>query len=107
MYDEIKKTIQQIDATLAAHTEALLTRTLKGLNTLEKKMLKAEKRKFETQLKQIKKIKTLLFPNGELQERVENFMPYYAKFGKDFIKALYENSLIFQQEFCILNEEDN
>jgi len=107
VYDEIKKTVQQIDATLTAHTEALQTRTLKGLDNLEKKMLKGEKRKFETHLKQIKKIKTLLFPNEELQERVENFMPYYSKFGKDFIKSLYENSLIFQQEFCVLIEEDN
>jgi len=107
LYDEIKKSVHQIDATLTAHTEALLTRTLKGLDSLEKKMLKAEKRNFETQLKQIKKIKTLLFPNEELQERVENFMPYYAKLGKDFIKSLHKNSLIFQQEFCVLTEEDN
>ena len=71
-------------------------------------MLKAEKRKFEAQQRQIKKIKSLLFPSGELQERVENFMPYYARFGKrfgkDFIKLLYENSLTFQQRFCILSE---
>jgi len=107
VYDEIKKTVQQIDNTLKPHTEALLTRALKGLDTLEKKMLKAEKRKFETQQRQIKKIKSMLFPNGELQERVENFMPFYARLGKDFIKSLYENSLTFQQEFVVLMEGDN
>jgi bacillithiol biosynthesis cysteine-adding enzyme BshC len=105
-YDEIKKTVQQIDTTLTYHTEALLTRTLKDLDNLEKKMLKAEKKKFETQLGQIKKIKSVLFPSGELQERVENFMPYYANFGKDFIRILYEHSMTFQHQFCVLSEDD-
>ncbi len=104
VYDEIKKTVQQIDITLAQHAEALKAKAINNLNALEKKMLKAEKRKFEAQQRQIKKIKSLLFPSGELQERVENFMPYYAKFGKDFIKLLYENSLTFEQRFCVLNE---
>jgi bacillithiol biosynthesis cysteine-adding enzyme BshC len=104
LYDEIKKTVQQIDITLVQHTEALKAKAINHLNALEKKMLRAEKRKFEAQQRQIKKIKSLLFPSGELQERVENFMPYYAKFGKDFIKLLYENSLTFEQRFCVLNE---
>ncbi len=106
VYDEIKKTVQQIDITLAPHSGALKIKAINNLNALEKKMLKAEKRKFEAQQRQIKKMKSLLFPSGELQERVENFMPYYAKFGKDFIKLLYDNSLTFQQRFCILSETE-
>jgi uncharacterized protein YllA (UPF0747 family) len=106
VYDEIKKIVQQIDITLAPHSGALKIKAINNLNALEKKMLKAEKRKFEAQQRQIKKMKSLLFPSGELQERVENFMPYYAKFGKDFIKLLYDNSLTFQQRFCILSETE-
>src|SRR4029078_2082006 len=52
VYDEIKKTVEQIDGTLKPHTEALLTKTLKSLDILEKKMLRAEKRKFEAQQNQ-------------------------------------------------------
>ncbi len=103
-FNEIKKATQQIDITLTPHTEALLAKTLKSLETLEHKMLKAEKRKFEAQQRQIKKIRSILFSNGDLQERVENFMPYYAKYGNDFINMLYENSLIFQQKFNVLYE---
>jgi uncharacterized protein YllA (UPF0747 family) len=106
VFAEIKKATQQIDITLTPHTEALLAKTLKSLETLEHKMLKAEKRKFEAQQRQIKKIKSILFPNGDLQERVENFMPYYAKYGDDFINMLYENSLIFQQKFNVLSEAE-
>ncbi|MEO6455957.1 MAG: bacillithiol biosynthesis cysteine-adding enzyme BshC, partial [Ginsengibacter sp.] len=104
VFEEIKKTTQEIDKTLKDHTEALLTKTLKNIEVLEHKMIKAEKRKFEARQRQIKKIKSILFPNEELQERAENFMPYYSKYGKDFIEMLYENSLTFQQKFCVLTE---
>ena len=106
-YDDIQKAVKQIDPTLKDHTEALLTKALKHLEALEKKMLKAEKKKFEAQQRHIKKIKSTLFPNGELQERVENFLPYFGLYGKDFIPMLYENSLVFEQKFCILSEKEN
>jgi hypothetical protein len=35
-------------------------------------MLRAEKKKYEAQQRQINKLKTQLFPNNSLQERVEN-----------------------------------
>jgi len=44
----------------------------KKLSTLEKKMLRAEKRKFEDQKKQCLKY-FCIFPQGNLQERTENF----------------------------------
>lgn len=106
VFGEIKKAVQQIDITLQPHSEALLVRALKNLDALEHKMLKAEKRKFEAQQRQIKKIKSALFPDGGLQERIENFMPYYAKYGEDFIKMLYENSLLFEQKFTVLTETE-
>ena len=43
-----------------------------------------------------------LFPNNNLQERVENLMPYYAIWGKDFIRMIYEHSNGLEQEFGIL-----
>ena len=70
-------------------------------------MLRAEKRKFADQQRQIHAIKSHLFPVGGLQERYENISFYYAKWGKEFISMLYENSLTFEQEFIILNEKNN
>ena len=65
-------------------------------------MLKAEKKKFEAQQRQLHKLRSQLFPNNSLQERVENLLPYYAKQGKDFLKAVYESSLGLEEQFCIL-----
>jgi bacillithiol synthase len=78
------------------------------LTNLEKKMLRAEKRKFVTQKNQLTKIFTALFPDDGLQERTENFMLFYSRLGNDFFKVLYDASLTLEQEFCIVerNEEE-
>lgn len=65
-------------------------------------MLRAEKRKFEAQQRQLHKLKQQLFPNANLQERIDNFMPYYARWGKAFIESLYANSLALEQQFVIM-----
>ena len=106
VYEGMKTSVKEIDATLVKHVEALQAKLLKTLDKLEVKLLRAEKKRFESQQKQVKKIKANLFPNNSLQERVENFMPFYARWGKGFIKLIYDNSLIFEQEFCIIKEEE-
>jgi bacillithiol biosynthesis cysteine-adding enzyme BshC len=104
-YNQLKTIAGKIDITLKAHAEALQTQALKKLSSLEKKMLRAEKQKFEAQQRQLQKIKNQLFPNNNLQERVDNLMPYYAKWGKQFIRIIYDQSNGLEQEFGIIVEE--
>jgi bacillithiol biosynthesis cysteine-adding enzyme BshC len=103
-YEQIRTQAEAVDKTLSQYVTAIKTRSLKDLEELEKKMLRAEKRKFEEQQRQIQKIKEVLFPNDGLQERVENFSWFYAKWGKAFIEELYKNSLALEQQFTILTE---
>lgn len=102
LYAKLKKISGAVDKSLEGHTEALQTKALHKLEGLQKKMLRAEKRKFEAQQRQLHKVKSALFPGNGLQERTENIIPFYAKWGKDFIAALYQHSLALQQEFCIV-----
>lgn len=104
-YSNLKTTSGAIDITLVKHTEALHKKALDKLEALEKKMLRAEKKKFEAQQRQLHKLKEQLFPHNSLQERIENFMPFYAKWGKEFIDAVYKNSLALGQEFVLLEEK--
>ncbi len=104
LYESLKKQAVAIDSTLGKHVEALKTQSLYRLQELEKKMLRAEKRKFTDQQRQIHAIKENLFPKNGLQERIDNFMYYYAKWGKDFIRQLYQHSLNLEEEFVILTE---
>ncbi|HQW83809.1 MAG TPA: bacillithiol biosynthesis cysteine-adding enzyme BshC [Ferruginibacter sp.] len=101
-YDTIKKVSGEVDVTLIQHTDALRKQAVRKIEVLEKKMLKAEKKKFEAQQRQIQKIKLQLFPHNNLQERIENFMSFYAKYGRQFIDTVYEFSLGVEQEFCII-----
>ena len=103
LYDSIKKQAAGIDATLEKHVEALKTRTVYRLQELEKKMLRAEKRKFTDQQRQIGVMKQKLFPGG-LQERTENIGYFYARWGRDIIRQLHDHSLGLEQEFVVLRE---
>ena len=104
-YNHIKEQVASIDSSLAKHVEALKVKSLHQLHELEKKMLRAEKRKFTDQQRQIKAIKKQLFPANGLQERYDNMLYYYAKWGKDFISKLYEHSLNLEQEFVLMQEK--
>ncbi len=104
-YAQLKKLAGNIDQTLQKHTDALQAKALKQLQELEKKMLRAEKRKFEAQQRQISKIKNELFPTGSLQERTDNFSSYYARVGKDWLQLLYTSSKTLEQEFCIVQAD--
>jgi len=104
LYNLIKKQASSIDTTLEKHVEALKTQTLYRLQQLEKKMLRAEKRKFADQQRQIHTIKEQLFPGNGLQERKENLSYYYSKWGREFIEKLYKHSLGLEQEFVTIIE---
>lgn len=102
LYDQIASSASKIDTTLTTHIAALKTKTLKGLAELEKKMLRAEKRKFVIEQEQIQKIKAALFPGNSLQERVENFSAFYAANDKAFFQNIFAFSQTFGQQFTVL-----
>jgi bacillithiol biosynthesis cysteine-adding enzyme BshC len=101
-YERLKTLTRPVDPTLEQHVQALQARALEPIKTLEKKLLKAERRKFGDQQRQLAALKAALFPQEDLQERVENFMPWYAASGPAFIRELYEQSLVLEQEFVVL-----
>ena len=105
LYDKMKDAATAVDFTLLQHVEALKVQALKKIDKLEKKIFRAEKKKFEVQLLQAKKIKEALFPGGILQERTDNLLPYYSTWGKDIFTHILDNSKGFDQQFCIMAEQ--
>lgn len=104
-YQHIQTLAGNIDPTLQKHAEALQTKAFKQLLELEKKMLRAEKRKYETQQRQIVKLKQELFPSGSLQERTENFALEYAVEGKQWLQLVYDASPGLEQQFTIITSD--
>jgi uncharacterized protein YllA (UPF0747 family) len=58
------------------------------LVNLEKRLLKAQKRKHFEALERIIDLQNELFPNQSLQERQANFSEFYLEYGDLFIQKL-------------------
>ena len=91
----------KLDVTLQGHVGALESKTIAGLEKLEKKLTRALRRKHAESLQKALKIKSSLFPGGGLQERYENVLPYLALYGESFLDLLLEHSLALEQEFTV------
>ena len=104
-YERIEAIARAVDQTMVQHVESLHARALRPLRELEKKLLKAEKRKFTDLQRQIGVFKSVLFPLNGLQERIDNFMPWYASRGPEFIDDIYKHSLTLEQQFVVLVEK--
>ena len=103
VFEGLKNRAQKIDPTLAPSTEAVEVRLKKALDSLEKKLIRAEKRNFSEAINAIEKIKNQLFPSGGLQERKENFGLFYVKYGADFIPELIKHFKPLDFKFTILH----
>jgi bacillithiol biosynthesis cysteine-adding enzyme BshC len=88
-FDTILARATQLDVTLAPMVNAEVKRTQNHLERIEKKMLKAEKRRHGEKLRQIEVVKDALFPGGNLQERTDNFLNFYQQ-DTHFIQALLD-----------------
>ncbi len=104
-YEALKALTRPVDPSLEQHVEALQAKALDPIRTLEKKLLKAEKRKFGDLQRQVHTLKEVLFPGGGLQERVENILPWYAQYGPAFLGDLLTHSPALDQDFVILSEK--
>ena len=104
LYESISNKVAAVDTTLKASVDADLQKAINGLKAMEQKLLRAEKQKHETAIAQIKKLKEKLFPDNVLQERVENFIPYYIKHGSNYIEMLKENCKPFGGKFVVVEE---
>ncbi len=104
IFEKVKLRAFKIDPTLAPSTSAVQARLKRAIDNLEKKLVKAEKKNFETRIVQIENIKTDLFPKDSLQERSENFGLFYVKWGQNFIDQLIEHFGPLDFKFTVLSE---
>ena len=101
IYDKILK--KTTDDGLQKSIRANLQKQLNEMQKLEQKLLRLEKKKYETTLNQIEKIKAQLFPNNSLQERHDNFIPFYLKYGDNFIERLKKSFNPLDANFVVLS----
>jgi bacillithiol biosynthesis cysteine-adding enzyme BshC len=79
---------QQTDASFLGAVGAQEQKQLKGLDRLEKRLIRAEKRKHAEAIKRLTEMRQWLFPDGVLQERKENMSWGYWHIGSEFLTQL-------------------
>lgn len=90
IFDSIKNIGVQVDPTLKGSIEAEATRQLKAVEQLESRLVRAEKQKHETSLNQVRALHQKLFPGEGLQERYDNFIPYYLQYGNAWLDTVVQ-----------------
>jgi len=93
---------KQTDASFLGAVSAQEKKQTNGLKVLEKRLLKAQKRKLSDQIERIKLIQDELFPNQSLEERTRNFSEVYLELGTHLIPMLLEALNPLQLEFTII-----
>lgn len=92
-----------IDVTLHKSAGAAISKMHHQVAVIKKKMLKAEKLKWQVLTQRVDALKAVLFPKDSLQERKENFLEYYLEYGVDFMDVLLEGIQPFESKFLVVS----
>jgi bacillithiol biosynthesis cysteine-adding enzyme BshC len=104
IFENIKQKADQHDPPLLASIEGEKHKVLNSLKNLETKLTRAEKKKEEININQLKKLREKILPANSFQERYENVIPFYLKYGDDFFKSLKENLDPFDFRLVVLED---
>lgn len=105
LFSRIEILAGQVDSTLIKTVRAEKANQLKSLGQLESRLVRAEKQKHETAINQIKGVNDKFFPNGSFQERYDNFIPFFLKYGEQWFDILAPHFTPFCKELLVFMEE--
>ena len=87
-YEKLRNDLQGLPSDLAANIVKQMNIQVKEVrkwkNDIHQKQLELQEKK----VAKIDKIYTSFYPDGVMQERYDNFIPYYLEYGKDWIDML-------------------
>ncbi|MEM7185166.1 MAG: bacillithiol biosynthesis cysteine-adding enzyme BshC, partial [Bacteroidota bacterium] len=83
LHDLATRTDRSFEGAVAAQEK----KQLNGLDHLEKRLLKAQKRKLADRIQRLLMIQDALFPGQSLQERQSNFSEFYLEYGDRLFSA--------------------
>lgn len=102
IFNAVLEKAKGVDQTLVKPTLAEQQKILNSLDALEGKLLRAEKNRHDVAINQIRALKEKLFPENGLQERYDNFMTFYSRYGQQFLETLKANLDPFDNHFTVV-----
>ncbi|MCL6100380.1 MAG: bacillithiol biosynthesis cysteine-adding enzyme BshC, partial [Bacteroidetes bacterium] len=100
--DPLAQKLPVIDKTLSDLMTKSKQRIEETLTYLKSKAHDSEKRKYESTIRQISKVRNVLFPNNNLQERELNWLYFANKYGMDIVKWMFNELAVNKFEHQIL-----
>ena len=107
LYIEIEQIANKINRNLAKSTVAHHAKATKINDRLIQKFSTQIKRVEEDNINQIDTVKNNLFPSNTLQERYDNFIPYFKKYGENWIEYIINAHSNLESEFIIFTEKES
>ena len=89
-FEHLNGLVEQTDKSFEGAVAAQEFKQLKGIEHLERRLLKAQKRVLSDQVNRLVMLHEQLFPNDSLQERSLNFVSLYLELGADFLPTLFD-----------------
>jgi len=101
-FKDLHQIAHKTDASFYGAVAAQEKKQINGLKHLEKRLLRAEKRKRTDFLKRAHQLQKEFYPDGELQERILNFLAFYQFSGPAFIRRLIHDFNAFDNTFYLI-----
>jgi bacillithiol biosynthesis cysteine-adding enzyme BshC len=106
-FKNLYKLAEKTDKTFLNAVSAQEKKQHNGLDKLEKRLLKAQRRKLKDEVERLVELQAQLFPNQSLQERYINFSDIYLTCSDSFIDFLMDNLDPFNFKFSLLELVNN
>ena len=90
-FEDLYTLAEQTDKSFLGAVKAQEIKQKKGLDRLEKRLLKAQRRKLEDEVARATTLQNALFPGQSLQERQFNFSELYLETGDTLIPGLIQH----------------
>jgi bacillithiol biosynthesis cysteine-adding enzyme BshC len=104
--EQIKIKAIKVDPTLEKTIIAEGLKQLKSWEQIATRLTRAEKSKYDVQIQQIKNIKEKLFPGNGLQERHDNFIPLFVRYGLSILDLFIEELNPLEEGFLVISLGD-
>ncbi len=103
-FEQLHQIALQTDKSFIGAVKAQEKKQIKGLENLEKRLLKAERQNQVSNLERIFQVQNELFPGKSLQERNQNFSSFLKEIDsyESFLDKLANNLKPFEQKFAII-----
>src|SRR5690625_3145397 len=106
-FEDLYRLAEKTDKSFLGAVAAQEKKQLNGLENLEKRLLRAQRRKLSDQLKRVTDLQDLLFPHQSLQERYSNFSEFYSQCGPGFFSQIKESLNPLQPDFTTIILKDS